>query len=257
MKPLSRFAFVVISVALTVISSHSFAKHRGEGFRPMHKLFQEVSVSDEQRADIRQLAKQLRQDMRVFRADGKEFRQALNQLTVTDDFNQESVTLLLTENQATKQQIDLLQARFKHAVWEILDDEQQSAAQTFLADRAPREPNPRRQLRFFEKLDFSDEQIAQAEVILDQSKEQLETLKGDIEGFKAAERALVTSDNFSDEAWTALYQENADTFVQVHLVRITTMNQIRDLMTEEQREQAKEFKPHRGHKGKHHKTEQS
>lgn len=251
MKTIYRLTTALLSVSLLFIATPNFAKHghRGADLGGLREIIRELDIDSEQKQDIKQLARQFRADVRVFRSDLREFKRSLHDLAEAEVIDEEAINQLIADNQAIRQEVGLLRARLKHDVWNLFTEEQQAEASAILNDREPREINEERLLDRLEELEFSDEQLSQAQAILDQAQEDLAPVIENIESFKEAERELITSDTFSDEAWLALFEANSENFQQAQFIRITVVAQIKNLATEEQQELAKELRRSRERRG--------
>lgn len=251
MKLISRVSYVVLTIVLTCVSLQTSAGPKGDGFRHFHSIFRQLDVTTEQKADIRQLARQLREDVSVFSADKEAFRESLTTLIEADEFDEAAVTQLLTDNLSTQQAVGLLRAQFKHDVWVLLTEEQQANAEALFEQREFDADAVEDKLeRLYEKLELTDEQIAQADAIFDQLQTEKAALTEALATYKEAERAIITADTFSADDWNALFNANSATFVELKLIRITAMAEFKSILTDAQLASLEDFGSRRGrHRG--------
>lgn len=251
MKLFSRVGCVVFTIALSCLSLHSVAGPKADEFRHLHAVFKEIDITRSQRIDIRQLARQLREDVSVYRADKKAFLESLTALIEADEFDETAVTQLLTDNLSTQQAVGLLRAQFKHDVWVLLTEEQQANAEALFEQREFDADAVEDKLeRLYEKLELTDEQIVQADAIFDQLQTEKAALTAVLATYKEAERAIITADTFSADDWNALFNANSATFVELKLTRITAMAEFKSILTDAQLASLEDFGSRRGrHRG--------
>ena len=95
------------------------------------------------------------------------------------------------------------------------------------------------------KLDFTDEQKAQAKVIKSESKAQMAALKPALKAYRQQVKALMSADNFDKEAFSKLHESNQDIFAAQALIKAQTKFKIKSLLTTEQKEKMATLKSQR------------
>jgi Spy/CpxP family protein refolding chaperone len=83
-------------------------------------------------------------------------------------------------------------------------------------------------------LSLSEQQKAQIKVINMQAKEQHQTLRESMKEFKVAEKQLLQTEIFDEQAYNALHDTYQVTFAQVALIRAQTKHAFFNVLTAEQ-----------------------
>lgn len=225
-------------------------KHQGYQIK---RLLRGLDLTVEQRQDVKQIIRETRQEAKLYKEDMKLARQDVKSIVQQPEFDQQAAESAIAANADVKMQLAQDRAETQHQIWVLLTAEQQQKWQDRVdarAEKEPREFNEERQLRFFERLDFTDEQISQATQIREQAFANSQALREKRRAFKQAEFAIITADEFSVDAWQALHAQYADDFHQGQLLMLETRSQMFNLMTEEQRQKAQKLKKRKGKKGK-------
>ena len=259
LKSLLATSIVAGSVGLMVMSASAYA-HEQEYHHRAHqikRMLRGLDLTVEQRQDIKQIMRQTKEDVKLYREDAKLARQDIKSLVQQGSWDAQAAEDAIDASAELKAKMGLQRAETKHQIWSLLTAEQQEKWVNRMEKRASkefREFNPERQERFFERLDFTEEQIAEATQIREQKQQSAAELREKRKAFKQAEFEIITADEFSEEAWLALHAQYADDFKQGQLIALETRNQMFNLMTPEQRDKAKSMKKRKGKR--RHKREQ-
>lgn len=251
LTPIALCLSLAIAVPAIAHKSHH-QKHDG-----MRQILSELSLTDTQKQDIRQVLKQSREDRDLFLTDAKSPQTELRNLIQSTAWDQTAVESAITQNQAAKQEKALQRAINKNQVWNLLTETQQAEFVAQLETRMAKhdaksskgERKGKRKGNKLKRLDFTEEQLAAVKAIKTAEKESGEAIKAKLKTFKHAERALVQSPNFSLEAWQVLNSEYQADFVTMGLLRSKSKHDIWNIMTPAQQAKALE----KSGKGKHHK----
>lgn len=233
-------------------NAQEFEGSRNQG-QQIKRLLRGLDLSVEQRQDIKQIIRETRQEAKLFREDIKLAKQEVKHIVQQPDFDEQAALSAIAASSDVKAQLGQQRAETKHSIWLLLTEEQQQQWQERIENKRQREPrefNADRQVRFFERLEFTDAQIEQATEIRQQAAESRQALNSSRQAFKQAEFDLITADEFSPEAWQALHAQYVDDFNQGQLITLQTRNQMFNLMTEEQRQKAQRLKKRKGKRGR-------
>lgn len=85
------------------------------------------------------------------------------------------------------------------------------------------------------RMDLSAEQIAAAKAIKSNSKASSAELKESLKAYKQAERALIHSADFNEQAWKSLNAEYQADMLSMAVLGVKTKNEIWNLLTTEQK----------------------
>ena len=232
---LKRIAILSLStmLATSVLAHH----HQGPG-GGLKKIMKQLDLTVEQRQDIRQIMRQGRQDHLLFRADMRDIGQQMRAQIQTDDFNEQAVQELLTERSSFGADLALDRAMRRHQVWQLLSDEQQAEFERLTSDKEPKQRHEAG-LKRLEKLNLSDEQSAQIQQIRDQNASLREDTLAQMKAFRNAQAELIKAQEFDQEAWRSLFDQQVSKRIEVGVTRAKVRNQIWNLLTDEQQQQAK------------------
>ncbi|MCF2949326.1 Spy/CpxP family protein refolding chaperone [Paraglaciecola aquimarina] len=275
-----------IAICLSLaLSSQVMAKPKGghEGAHKGHsmmKLLSKLSLTDTQKQDIRQIMKQSREDRQASAPSFAPVRQDLSALIQTTDWDQAAVEAAFSQNQEQMAQASLKRAENKHAVLNLLTEEQKDKLATIAnkmkdraaeGDRKGKRKGKAKGKQRGERgniLAFTDEQKAELKSIRTESKASAAELHEKLKAFKQAERELVKSAEFNAEAWLALSNEYKGDFLAMAVLKAKSKHDMWNVMTPEQQAQMlaakenhkggkKSMKGHKGMKGKKHQLQES
>ncbi|WP_158966817.1 Spy/CpxP family protein refolding chaperone [Paraglaciecola sp. L3A3] len=248
-----------IAVCLSLaLSSQVLAKpERGHERHKMAKVFSQLSLTNAQKQDIKQIFKQSRADRQATGPEAQPLRQDIASLVHATEWDQEAVETLLGQQQNEMLEAGLKRAENRHAVLSILTDEQKAQLTAMKeahkdkgehkGKRAPKGKNKGKSEKRF-KRGLSAEQTAAIESIKSQSKESAEVLKEKLKAFKQAERSLITSAEFDAESWTSLRQEYQHDFLAMSVLQAKTKHDMWNVLTPEQQSKMQRMMK-RKHKG--------
>lgn len=109
----------------------------------------------------------------------------------------------------------------------------------------------KRLAKLAKKLDLTEAQQAQIQVIQADNKAQQEALKPAMKAFREQVKALESAETFDEQAFIALHASNQDMFSAKALLRVKHMFAMKSVLTEEQLvkfEKMKKKKSRRSHK---------
>jgi protein CpxP len=251
---------LAIAIAAPAIAKKGhYQKHDG-----MRQILSELSLTDTQKQDIRQILKQTREDRDLFSSDVKSLKTELRSLVQSTEWDQTAVESAITQRQPLIQEKALQRATNKNQVWNLLTSAQQvefvahfnklKAEQKIRkVERQEMKAEGKRKGKHrgqkLERLDLTEEQLAAVKVIKAEAKSSGEETKAKLNSFKQAERSLVQSTDFNAEAWQTLSNVYKADFLAMAVLRAKTKHDIWNQLTPEQQTQAGER--NKGKKGKH------
>lgn len=240
-------------------------KHDGK-----RQLLSGLSLTDTQKQDIRLVLKQSREDRSASRTDDKALRTELRSIIQSTEWDQAAVESAITQNQAQLQEKALIRASNKNQVWNLLTETQQGE---FVAQMETRKAK-HKEMDSSEKgkgkgnkrkgsgnrlkhLHLSAAQLAAIETVKSESKASRAEIKASIKTYKQAERALIHSSDFNEQAWKTLNAQYQADFLSMAVLEFKTKNEIWNLLTTEQKALAsKEIKGKNRKQGKRAKRKQ-
>ena len=250
-KPLAISLSLLLSCA--ALANHDLRPDSHQ-HNPLRQIFGELELSTEQRQDIKQLMRQSRADHSLNAGDLQTVKTDVTRLIHSADWNEAALKAALLQNQQTLASLGQHKASTMHKIWLLLSDEQKikfsqlgDDKRTPHADRGFRK-SEHNSLEFarrgadklFGELDLSDAQLAAIKSIRQQNKTQSLQAKQALQGFREAERALIASNNFSEDSYQALQAEYQDAHLQHALTNAKIRHEIWNVLNAEQQAQAQE-----------------
>lgn len=250
-KQLSTIIAIACFSLATIPAAIAMHDHKG-GRGNMH-ILKELDLSSQQKQDIKTLMQQTRANNAVYAADREAFKTQMQTLMNMPTWDATLATQLIQQQISQKQQVELNRAKAKHAVYQLLTDEQQSELNAKMAEKADRKDNKGKQdkkrdgkkhagKRMERRLDLSDEQKEAMKSIREQTKQDLSAIKAESKGFKEAERTLIQAETFDESAWLELHAQYADNFAAQDLIKLKAKYQEFALLTDEQKEKMEKMR---------------
>jgi protein CpxP len=235
----------------------------------MRKVLSELSLTDSQKQDIRQILKQTREDRGLFNTDAKSLRSVLGDLVQSTEWDQTAVESAITQHQVLRQEKALQRATNKNLVWNLLTETQQTELtvqlETRKAEGDEKHKEGKRKGKHnsykLKRLDLTEAQQTAIEVIKDVSKASAKEIKMKLETYKQAERLLIHRTDFNPDVWQALSNEYQTDFLAMAVLQAKTKHDIWNQLTPEQQADAGEKmcskKSKHRKKGKEHQNQKS
>jgi protein CpxP len=249
LTPIALCLSLAIAAPATAQKGHH-QKHDG-----MPQILSELSLTDTQKQDIRQVFKQTREDRDVFKTDDKSLRTELRSIIQSTEWDQTVLESAITQHQALIQEKALQRASNRNRVWNLLTDTQQTEfiaqLETRKAKREEMTTGDKRKNKGnrLNRLDLTAEQLAAVETIKTEAKQSSTEIKTSLKTYKQTEHALIHSSGFNVQAWQTLNAQYQANFIAMAVLKAKTKYSIWNLLTAEQKTVAEEkFK---GKTGKH------
>jgi len=267
-KTLVKTTLTPIALCLSLaIAAPAMAKkdhhHNHDGMR---QILSELSLTDTQKQDIKQILRQTREDNDLFRTDAKSLKTELRSLIQSTEWDQTAVESAITQRQSLIQEKALQRAHNKNQIWNLLTGTQQGEFVAQLESRKTKgEPmghrdkrKDKRHNKKFARLNLTDTQLVAVQAIKAAAKASGEEIHAKLKNFKQAEQTLVQSTDFNAEAWRTLSNEYQADFLAMATLKAKTRHDIWNLLTpEQQTEAAKKGKEKMSKKGKKHQQQES
>jgi Spy/CpxP family protein refolding chaperone len=257
LKSLITTTVTPIALCLTLAIASPAMAHKGKHQKHdgMRQILSELSLTDTQKQDIKQLLKQTREDRDLFSTDAKSLKIQLRSLVQSSEWDQATVESVITQRQTLMQEKALDRATNKHQVWNLLSNDQKtefvSQLEAHKAKRKEMDSKGKRKGNKQNRLNLTEEQLVAAKAIKDATKENSEEVKSKLKNYRQAEQSLIQSTAFGSEAWQTLNAEYQADFMAMAILKAKTKHEIWNLMTPEQQATAldKFEKGKRGKKG--------
>jgi periplasmic protein CpxP/Spy len=207
----------------------------------LHHILAQLDLSQQQRQDIRQLLKDGRADIEIFRQDRQQFRQQLHSLIQSPNWDATAATILLNEQQEFKGQADLQRALSKHKMLLILEPEQQSKLITLLGQDKPKQKRDAEDMQLLNKLNLTSEQQSLLGKLMADMQANREQMSTKHQAFAEAERTLINAQEFDNAQWQALHASFQTENLAMVLSNVENRNKVWNLLNDEQQQQLVEL----------------
>lgn len=250
---------IAICLSLAIAAPALAKKGHPQNNDGMRQILSELSLTDTQKQDIKQILKQTQEDRGVFKADNSSLKTELRSLIHSSEWDQTAVENSIIKSQALNQEKALQRASNKNQVWNLLTETQQAEFVTQMETRkAKREKmnheGKRKGKRHGQKLkglNLTEEQLIAVQSIKTAAKAGSEEIRAKLKSFNQAEHTLVQSADFNTETWLALNNKYQDDFLTMSVLSAKTKHDIWNLLTAEQKAEAeKEVAGKKGKQGK-------
>jgi protein CpxP len=246
----------------SLLSTSAFAinakqkEHHGDHERAMMKS---LSLSEQQKEDIKQIRKETMQDLSVYREEKKQFRDSMRAIMESDTWDEARVIAAIEQQMTLSLQSKLIQAKSKNKVFNQLNDEQKAKfiakSETNKGNKKAKNPD-RKMQRLIKALSLDTEQQAQLSVMMEANKAQRSANKSQIEDVKLALRSIVQASEFDENAWLAVHADNKQQKLDMAVNKAKTRFDMLSVLSTEQRAKfAKIMKKNKKGKMKKHRGE--
>lgn len=235
---------VLSLMAASVISAGFVLAHeRGSEHEPreqMMRIFKQLDLEREQKQAIRSVMHETKDQMTVYREDMKKLHQEMMDLVTSGNLSEASVATVLAQYEETLAAMTVAKSNHKYAVYQVLTDTQREKAKTLMEaqrQRVKSRDSGERFSRMAEKLDLTDNQIAQIEPLIEQVKESRMALRDVMQGFGEAQRQWFEDGSYSEEKVSELFVSTFPQFKEKLYAVVASHQQIYLQLTEEQQQQ--------------------
>lgn len=271
---MKRLLITTAMVATVGISGFAYAKHHDTEMRhhqsakfsvkQMVKQLRGLSLSEAQKSEIKAIVTQFK-EANANETKGhsrEEHRNAdstarVDLATATDA----EITEMVAQRVAKQSSKQLELATLRHDIFAVLTTEQQAelverqskfeekrerkhegreqAMQSHKDSRGDKQQRGKREMKQFAGLSLSDEQKAEIAQLIDSQKERAVTHRETVKALKQAQRDLVRSDAFSEDAFIALSAKYEDDLIAAGVEKVKFRNTLMAVLTDEQQEALK------------------
>ncbi|GAC28810.1 Spy/CpxP family protein refolding chaperone [Brumicola pallidula] len=226
--------------SLLSLSAYSISAHEGKRYGDIEReIITDPSLTQQQKEDIKQIYKQTKQDLGIYRAEEKQVRVSMRPLMQSDSWDQVAVTNAVEQQMQLTLQLQLIRAKSKNQVFNQLSAEQQAQ---FMANRddkkgTQRNGNSKRKIqRLVKALDLNSDQQTKLTVMMTKDKARRATNKEQVENVRAQLTAIIQAEEFDDSAWLALHAQNKQQKREMEVSKIKSRFDILSLLNADQGE---------------------
>ncbi|MEW9797395.1 Spy/CpxP family protein refolding chaperone [Alteromonas sp. CYL-A6] len=223
-------------VLASVLTAGSAIAHPGnESPRPaggIIKTMQSLSLTDQQRAEVKSLMKAWRAD----RTDQPPRGNAARLFALAEQ-DEKTLRSTVTEQVDARLQHALARAELHHALYALLDSEQQATLISKLNQHQPeRLPPQARMHRLLNKLDLTPEQRETVSPLLEDAESLFTAQHQLMRSIRSAQQGIVFSDRFSESAWQAALEPYRAGLLDNAIAGALTMQQVFAVLDDAQKQ---------------------
>ncbi|MBT0586076.1 Spy/CpxP family protein refolding chaperone [Alteromonas oceanisediminis] len=219
---------------------------------PMRHMLEQLTLSEQQREDIRLIVSESRADKRVYVSDIRLAKKEFRQLVREPEWNETAVREVMTQRMALKQDFMLSNAQTRHAIFELLTPSQQQELNTLSSpDKTHRASQRGSQWKkMSQRLNLTPEQEDNIDTIRAAFFSTHERGQHPHRVFLQAERSLIQSSEFSQDAWLALFAQHQTAAVEYAVARAKMQHDMFNVLTKEQQNQLTDIEDTMSEKGR-------
>ncbi|MFQ3205961.1 MAG: protein CpxP [Glaciecola sp.] len=232
---ISLSAASLLSVSAYSINAHERDQHNDN----QRELMANLSLTQHQKEYIQQIHLQTKQDLRIYHAEQRQFRDSMQTLMQADIWDEVAVTNAIEQQMELTLQSRLIRAKSKHKVFNQLTEEQQAQFITSRHARQSKKGNqrPERKMqRLVKALDLSSDQQAQLLVMTTSDKAQRTANKEQVKNVKVELANIVHAKQFDDNAWLAVHAQNKEQKLHMAVNKAKSRFDMLNILNAEQRD---------------------
>lgn len=215
---------ISISIA-SVLYVNSYAINAKQDIHQHEQMpwaMKSLNLSAEQKQDIKQIHKETKQDLSVYREEQKQFRESMRQLMAADVWDEAAVRETIKAQMANQLQSKLIQAKSKNRVFQQFTEQQKTQIQTMRLEgknsakknkkrhtenTAAKMPDKRIQ-RITKALSLSSEQQAQLAKMMETNNTLRHANKEQMLVTRTKLVNIIQAPRFDEDTWLAIHADN-------------------------------------------------
>jgi Spy/CpxP family protein refolding chaperone len=235
---------IVLTIAslLSVCSSAINAKERNHHADLERVSLTSLNLSIQQKQDIKQIRKETKQDLNLYRGEQRQLKQSIQALMRSQVWDELAVKAAFEEQMATKMQSMLILAKSKNKVFNQLTEVQKSQLITERLEKkkATKDRNgksaQKKMLRLTKALSLTAEQQTQLIVMMEVNKTLRLANKKESMTIKSQLASVVQAASFDEDAWLAIHSDNQPQKLDMAVRKAKARFDVLSVLNEEQRE---------------------
>ena len=243
---LTKTTLMPLVLCLTILStSPAIAKQSApQNSGKMRQILSELSLTEGQKQDVKQIMKQTRFNNSVYKAEQKLLHLKLKRLIQADEWDLQTVKNTFITHQDSLHQKALQRASTKNKVWSILTPTQQAEFIAQLESRkntvlkTPHKKKENRNANKLKRLKLTEQQQASIKEIRTAANTESKDIKTQLKAFKEAEQKLVQSNDFNVEAWNQLHSKYQNDFQTLAILKAKSKHDVWNQLSPEQQQKS-------------------
>lgn len=251
---------LLLSLTLaSLLSAGSYAVYAKERNHGEHEraLMASLSLTQQQKEDIKQIRKESKQDLSVYRAEQKQLRENMRSIMQASSWDEVAVTNAINEQMKLNLQSKLIEAKSKNKVFNQLSAEQQAqfiAAREDKRDKkdGKKHKSPGKKMqRIVKALDLNAEQQAKLTQMMVTNKTEKQANRAQAKIIKMQLAQIIQAKEFDEDAWLAIHANNRQQKLDMAVNKAKARFEMLSVLSAEQREKFEKIMKKAG-KGKMH-----
>ncbi|MBF7073795.1 Spy/CpxP family protein refolding chaperone [Glaciecola sp. MH2013] len=235
------------ALAASIAVAQPLHERDNKQYEMRKSVMSELALTSQQKADIKQIRSEAKQDASIYRTEQQEFRKAIKVILNSGQWDEAQVRSLIEENAESAKQLKLLKAKTKSRVFNVLNAEQKALMASKQAEKQSKGKKRRAKgrlpniERLSKRLALNEAQQAQLASLLDTAKAEREANKARKEEDRATLKGIIQAVEFDEEAWLAFYSENHQDHTERALAKTKMRFDMLSVLNEEQKEKFKKM----------------
>lgn len=233
---------LTIASLLSVSAVAINAKEKGQRGDHERMAMHSLSLSAQQKEDMKQIHKEAKQDLSVYRAERQQNRESMRALMQSNVWDEVAVTAAIEQQMDLNLKTKLIQAKSKNKIFNQLTNEQQAQ---FIANQEEKKGktknlkrnNPEKKMKRLAKaLELSDEQEAKIAAMMLSNKQQREANKAEFMSMKEQVKRIIQAKEFDESAWLAVHAQNKQQKLDMAVSKAKSRYDMLSVLSPEQKE---------------------
>ena len=215
-------------------------------------MMRNLSLTSQQKDDIKQIRKETKQDLSVFAAEQALSRSSMRAIMQAEVWDEDAVRASIEQQMTLNLQRKLIQAKSKNKVFNQLSSEQQTI---FIANddaksakgragqgnmkkgKHKRDSSPEKRMqRLAKSLDLNAEQQAQLSKMMQSNMAQRAANQAFAQNDRAQLKSIIQAKEFDESAWLALHEQNKQEKLTMAISKAKSRFDMMSVLNTEQRE---------------------
>ena len=230
---------LTVASLLSVSAAAIHAKEKGHGGDHVRMMMHSLSLSAQQKEDMKQIHKETKQDLSVYREEQKQARESMRLVMQSEVWDEAAVTAAIEQQMAINMQTKLIQAKGKNKLFNQLSSEQQAqfiANQTEKKGKNKKRRNTEKKMkRLVKALDLNAEQESKLTAMMQSNKEQALANKAEFASLKGQIANIIQAQEFDENAWLALHAQNKQQKLDLAVTKAKSRFDMLSVLSPEQR----------------------
>jgi Spy/CpxP family protein refolding chaperone len=251
---------LLLSLTLaSLLSAGSYAVYAKERNHGEHEraLMASLSLTQQQKEDIKQIRKESKQDLSVYRSEQKQLRENMRSIMQANSWDEVAVTNAIDQQMQLNLQSKLIEAKSKNRVFNQLNPEQQAQFIAAREDKRDRKDDKKhknsgkKMQRIVKVLELDTEQQAKLTEMMVANKTEKQVNRAQAKIVKAQLTQIIQAKEFDEDAWLAIHADNRQQKLDMGVNKAKARFEMLSVLSAEQREKFEKIMKKAGKRERH------